>query len=120
MTTKVILSGAVLSLVASAAAASQPAAGGFQGPDNLPLVTVIEAKKLGDDTAVKMQGLIVKSLGNERYEFKDETGTITVEIDKEDWHGVEATPETRIEVRGEVDKELNRIEVDVDTVRLAP
>lgn len=116
----VISTGAVLSLAAFAAAANQQTAGGFQGPDNLQLVTVADAQKLGDDTMVKMQGFIVRSLGDEKYEFKDETGTITVEIDNEDWRGVEATPETRIEVRGEIDKEWNRVEVDVDSVQVAP
>ena len=115
-----ILTGTALALGAFAAVADEPASGGFRGPDNLQLVTAAEASKLGDDTAVKLQGYIVRELGDEKYEFKDDKGTLVVEIDGEDWRGVEATPETRVELRGEIDKEWNRTEVDVDSVRLAP
>lgn len=94
--------------------------GGFTGPDNLRTVTTAEAATLADDAAVRLQGHLVRSLGDERYEFRDEAGTIVVEIDGEDWRGVEATPETRVELRGEVDKEWNRTEVDVDGVALVP
>lgn len=94
--------------------------GGFTGPDDLRAVTTAEAATLADDTAVKLQGHVVRALGDERYEFRDEAGTMVVEIDGEDWRGVEATPETRVELRGEVDKEWNRAEIDVDGVALAP
>ncbi len=113
------LTGAALAIGALAAAAEEPASGGFRGPDNLQLVTATEVSQLRDDTAVKLQGYIVRALGDEKYEFKDDTGTLVVEIDNEDWNGVEATPETRIELRGEIDKEWNKTEVDVDSVRLA-
>lgn len=116
---KQILAGMALTLIASGAVAAEPA-GGFRGPDSLRLVTVAEAGQLGDDTAVKLQGHIVRALGDGRYEFKDQTGTITVEIEREDWNGVEATPETLIEIQGEIDKDWYRsgVEVDVDSVRL--
>ncbi|MCK6369794.1 MAG: NirD/YgiW/YdeI family stress tolerance protein [Gammaproteobacteria bacterium] len=114
------LTGAALALAAFAAAAEEPASGGFKGPDNLQLVTAAEARNLADDTVVKLQGYIVRELGDEKYEFRDDTGTLVVEIDSEDWRGVEATPEIRVELRGEIDKERNKTEVDVDSVRLAP
>lgn len=116
---KKLLLGTGLVLAASAAMAADPA-GGFKGPDNLQLTTVTNAASLPDDTPVKLQGYIVKSLGDERYEFRDQTGTLVVEIDNEDWRGVEATPETRIELRGEIDKEWNKVEVDADSVQLLP
>ncbi|CAG0939712.1 Protein YgiW [Gammaproteobacteria bacterium] len=116
---KQILAGAALTLIASGAIAAEPA-GGFRGPDSLRLVTVAEAGQLGDDTAVKLQGHIVKALGDEKYEFRDETGTITVEIEREKWNGVEATPDTLVEIQGEIDKDWYRsgVEVEVDGVRL--
>lgn len=114
------LTGAALALAALAAAAEEPVSGGFKGPDSLHLVTAAEATRLGDDTAVKLQGYIGRELGDERYEFKDDTGTLVVEIDKEDWNGVDVTPETRVELRGQIDKERNRTEADVDSIRQAP
>lgn len=93
------------------------ARGGFSGPG--PAVsTVAEAAKLGDDTPVVLVGNIEKSLGDEKYLFKDASGSITVEIDNDDWRGVNVTPENVIEIRGEVDKELFDIKIDVDTVTL--
>lgn len=116
---KKLLFGTSLALIASAAMAADQA-GGFVGPDTLALTTASAAAGLADDTPVKLQGHIVKSLGDDRYEFRDATGTLIVEIDHEDWRGVEATPETRIELRGEIDKEWNKVEVDVDSVQLVP
>ena len=114
---KKILTGATLALLAFAATADDQR-GGFKGPDSLQLVTAAEASQLGDDTAVKLQGHIVRAQGDETYEFKDDTGTLIVEIDNEDWNGVEATSESTVELRGEIDKEWNKTEVDVDSVRL--
>ena len=95
------------------ALAQQPR-GGFQGP-GLPVMTVAEALKVSD----KLAGKIEKSLGNEKYLFKDATGTITIEIDDDDWRGVTATPDSELIIEGEVDKDMFRdTEIDVDVVTL--
>ena len=120
---KKLLAATSLALVlglAGNAMAQQPASvrGGFQGP-GLTVITVSEALKLNDDAPVKLSGKIEKSLGNEKYLFKDATGSITIEIDDEDWNGVNATPETEIIITGEIDKDMLRdAEVDVDMVTL--
>ena len=92
--------------------------GGFTGPDNLRQVTVAEALELPDDTDVKVQGYIVRSLGDEKYEFRDDSATINVEIDDDDWHGVEATPDVLVEIVGEIDAERDGPELEADSVRL--
>ena len=120
---KKLLAATSLALVlglAGNAMAQQPASvrGGFQGP-GLTVMTVSEALKLNDDAPVKLSGKIEKSLGNEKYLFKDATGSITIEIDNEDWNGVNATPDTEIIITGEIDKDMLRdAEVDVDMVTL--
>lgn len=91
--------------------------GGFSGP-GLAVSTVAEANKMSDDQAVVLVGQIQQSLGDEKYLFKDASGTIVVEIDNEDWRGVNVTPEDTIEISGEVDKDLFDIKVDVDSVKL--
>lgn len=75
--------------------------------------------QLKDDTPVTLKGRIIERLGDERYTFKDATGTIVVDIDDEDWKGLEVTPEMDIIIEGEVDKKRSRIEVDADSIRLA-
>jgi len=96
---------------------STGAVAAFQGPE-LDAVTVAEALQMKDDTAVVLNGQIEKSLGDEKYLFKDATGSITVEIDDEDWHGLDVTPESVVTIKGEVDKEMLSTEIDVDMVEL--
>lgn len=107
-----------LSLGGMAFAADKSLGGGFKGPG--PAVkTVQEVMQLKDDTPVTLKGRIIERLGDERYTFKDATGTIVVDIDDEDWKGLEVTPEMDIIIEGEVDKKRSRIEVDADSIRLA-
>ena len=92
-----------------------PAQGGFSGPSIVP-VSVKQALDSWDDTAVIMVGKIDKGLGDEKYSFSDETGTIVVEIDDEDWRGLVVSPNDIIEIHGEVDKDFMRTEIDVNRV----
>lgn len=104
--------------VSANALAQQQTGGGFQGPGQ-NIVTISEVLNMKDDAPVKLSGKIEKSLGNEKYLFKDATGTIIIEIDDDDWNGVNATPEDEIIIVGEVDKDMFRdAEIDVDTVTL--
>ena len=92
-------------------------AGGFQGPGLAPS-SVAEALKLNDDPPVVLVGQIEKSLGDEKYLFKDASGSVTVEIDNEDWRGVTVTPKDTIVIQGEIDKDFFKTEIDVDSVAL--
>ena len=92
-------------------------AGGFQGPGLAPS-SVAEALQLNDDTPVVLVGQIEKSLGAEKYLFKDASGSVTVEIDNEDWRGVTVTPKDTIVIQGEIDKDFFKTEIDVDSVAL--
>jgi uncharacterized protein (TIGR00156 family) len=93
--------------------------GGFsenvvQGKSN----TVNDVKKMRDDAFVTLDGNIEKSLGDEKYLFRDNTGaTIVVEIDNDIWQGLVVRKEDKIEIFGEVDRKLNQVEVDVKSVK---
>lgn len=97
--------------------AETAATGGFQGP-TINAMTVKEVKKLRDDTPVVLVGKIERSLGAEKYLFTDATGSITVEIDNEDWFGITVTPEDTVVIYGEVDKGFRKLEIDVDRIAL--
>ena len=99
----------------SLAAAQAPATGGFTGP-TIAAITVEQAKQLSDDTPVVLTGKIEKSLGDEKYQFSDQTGSITLDIDNEDWNGVMVNEKDTVEVRGEIDKDMFSLEVDVDQI----
>lgn len=103
--------------VSSAAFAKNNLGGGFNGPTAPNLkVTVAEAQKLSDDTPVILTGKIEQSLGNEKYQFRDSTGIITLEIDNDDWNGVNVKPEDTVEIQGEIDKGFTKLEVEVNSV----
>ena len=90
-------------------------AGGYTGP-SAAAMTVAEAKKLSDDTPVVLVGKIEKRLGGEKYLFTDNTGSVTVEIDNDDWRGLNVSDKDTVEIRGEVDKEFMNLEISVDSV----
>ena len=94
----------------------------FNGPKGATdmVVTVEEAKALNDEAYVTIQGNIIQKIGNEKYLFQDKTGTVEVEIDDEDWHGVDVTEEDTVILQGEVDKGWTSFEIEVDTVTKAP
>ena len=95
--------------------------GGFSGPSAgiNTVKSVLDAGMFSDDTPVSLTGYLVASLGGEIYTFKDNTGTMHVEIDHDKWFGLQATPTTKITIYGEIDKEFNYTKVDVDRVSLA-
>ncbi|NRD75237.1 YgiW/YdeI family stress tolerance OB fold protein [Shewanella sp. VB17] len=93
--------------------------GGFVGPSAVTVNTVKVALEVKDDAPVILTGHIVAALGDEEYTFKDDTGEIVIEIDSRDWNGVEATPDTKLTLQGEVDKEWTQTSIDVNSIKLA-
>lgn len=99
-------------------AGGQAPAGGFSGP-GLSLSTVAQALSMRDDTPVVLQGSIEQSLGDEKYLFKDATGSVIADIDNKHWQGQAVTPQNTVEIAGTVDKEVfDKTEIDVSSVRL--
>jgi uncharacterized protein (TIGR00156 family) len=60
--------------------------------------TVEEAKALPDDTRVVLRGHILNRIRSNHYTFQDETGSITVEIDNDEWRGLTISPADRVEM----------------------
>lgn len=91
--------------------------GGFVGPGaGGSATTVQQALSMRDDTPVVLTGKIVSSLGDEKYLFRDATGEIIIEIDDDDWRGITVTPDTTLEIVGEVDKEfMDKTKIDVNS-----
>jgi uncharacterized protein (TIGR00156 family) len=108
----------LLLCLAAAAAHAQTTSGGFSGPDGRQIVTVAEVDGLADETEIRLVGFIVRKTGDEKYEFKDDSGALIVEIDDDEWRGIEVSPSNKVELTGEVDRERTRTEVEVDSVKL--
>jgi uncharacterized protein (TIGR00156 family) len=82
-------------------------------------MTVAQALASRDDTNVVLRGTIVRSIGDERYTFKDTTGEVTIDVDNELWAGQLVSPQDTVEIHGEVDKEfMGGIEIDVSRITL--
>lgn len=65
-----------------------------------------------DEMDVTMRGRITKMLGQDKFIFEDETGTIVVELDDDkDWSHIQK--DQLIDIHGEVDRDANSIKVDV-------
>jgi uncharacterized protein (TIGR00156 family) len=105
--------GILLSLVGLTANAQQ---GGYKGPGAVA-ITVAEAKELRDDSPVILRGKIERFLGNEKYAFSDDSGTITIEIDNKIWSGLSVDQNDTVEITGELDRDFKGIEVEVRTIK---
>ncbi|HGS4431794.1 TPA: NirD/YgiW/YdeI family stress tolerance protein [Vibrio cholerae] len=93
----------------------------FTGPsEGINTVSgVLNAGIMSDDTPVTLTGFITSSLGGDLYRFADSTGDIIVEIESDKWFGVNATPETKVTIWGEIEKEFRSTRIDVSMIRLA-
>lgn len=113
---------AVLLLLGSSTAAVAQ----YTGPreEKVPTVAQTVAEVLGNpanDRKVELTGVLVRQTGRESYLFRDATGEIQVEIDREDFPvGQPVGADTRVQLHGEVDKNwLRKPEVDVERLQLA-
>lgn len=94
----------------------------YSGPGNVSLTTVRKLLDTGrDDQRARLQGRIISYEGGDRYRFEDETGRITVEIDDEDFPtGQTVSAQQRVELIGEFDKGLRKVEFEVERIALFP
>lgn len=83
------------------------------------VISVKEALKLNDDTKVVLEGKIKSHIKSDKYEFVDKNGDIiVVEIDNKKWGNVTANEDTPLRIRGEVDKDFAKTEIDVDSIEV--
>ncbi len=103
---------ALVILLAAPALAQTPA---HTGPGTETRnVSVTDLNVLEDDTMVRLTGNIEAKTGDEKYRFRDATGTVTLEIDDDLWKNMTVGPNERVEIQGEVDKGLiSDLEIDV-------
>lgn len=89
--------------------------GGFV-EETVTIVSVADAKNMKDDAYVVLLGTIQQNLGDENYLFKDDSGTVVIEIDDDDWNGVTVGPQDIVMIKGQVDKGWTNVEIDVDEI----
>jgi len=96
------------------------AGGGYTGLGAaVSVTTAAEALKAADDTPAVLTGYITQRLRKDRYEFKDDSGTIQVEIDNDEWPPQPIAETTQVRLYGEVEqKKWGGREIDVDRVEI--
>lgn len=80
--------------------------------------TIEQAKNMPDNSFIIIEGTITSDLGNETYVLTDSTGSINIEIDDEEWNGISPNTEEIIMIQGEVDKDGNLTEIDVEEIMM--
>ncbi len=107
--------------------------GGFSGPNatqhqtqtapqggfidnNVRISTTEQVKNMWDDSWVVLEGNIESRIRGDHFILRDNTGVIEVEIDHKYWNGQIITPQDKVRLEGEVDKEWSSVTVDVKKV----
>ena len=100
---------------------SNAAPAGYSGPSTVPLMTAKDVLAKGqDDPYVKLKGKLVNHKGGEEYEFADQSGKMTVEIDAKRFpDNAKIDQNTLVELTGEFDKEtLGESTLDVKQIKV--
>ena len=106
-------------IIIASLTASIAMAGGFTSKHQSETISVKEALKLNDDAKVVLEGKIKSHIKSDKYEFVDKNGDIiVVEIDNKKWGNVTANEDTLLRIRGEVDKDFTKTEIDVGSVEV--
>ncbi len=109
-----------LSIIALCTLISGTAFAAYTGPTS-PAFTkgdVRTALNSSDDTKLTLEGYIINHLKKDKYTFRDNTGTIVIEIDDEDFRGIEVNDKTLVRLHGEVDKDFSHVDFDVDRIEI--
>ena len=81
------------------------------------MLTVAEAKKLPDETAVTLSGVIVRKTQKDHFELKDSSGKIGMEVDSDLWRPMGLKAGDKVKVIGEVDTNTGQA-TDIDVVQI--
>lgn len=95
---------------------------GHAGPGTVPLMTVRQVLDTGrDDQHARLEGRIVSHDGGKNYTFADDSGRMPVEISAKHFpQGQPINADQRVEIVGEIDKDMRSMEFEVDHVRVLP
>lgn len=85
-----------------------------------PVSKVSDVQNMADDTTVYVEGFIIQNLGNEKYTFQDDSGTLTVEIDDDLMKNTKVSPTTMVWIAAEVDKNGDIVELDAEEIQMMP
>ena len=88
---------------------STAAYAGFRGPsDSREVINTVQAAvQAGDMTTCVLEGNIVKHTEKNRYEFRDQSGTMIIDIPPHVFGQLDVTPQDTVRITGEIGKKKN-------------
>lgn len=81
------------------------------------VVTVNQIAQLADETGVTLTGQITKHLRSDHYEFKDQSGTIGIEVDDDIWRKGGLKVGDHVRLLGEVDTHRYK-PTDIEVIKI--
>ena len=102
---------AITAVCISTQAAAQT--GGFVDPNRSNEGTVAQLKRLPDNASLVVKGNIIRQVRGDVYEFRDNTGSVEIEIDNKYWNGQNVTSKETVRLLIEVDKDVMDTDYDV-------
>ena len=101
----------------AAVACAGPVSAQFMGPEvSGASATVAEATRSRPGTYLTMTGNIVSHLREDYFLFRDQTGEMRVEIDNRVFRNQPVTPQDRVRIHGEIDRNSRGIYMWVKTL----
>lgn len=95
----------------------------YTGPSAQPPLQSIAdiMQKSKDDQAVILYGYLTQQISAEKYIFSDGQQSIQVEIDEDDFRGLQIDEKTHIKIIGKIEKDfLQSPEIEVELIQIAP
>lgn len=83
-----------------------------------PIANISDQKNWKDDQIITVQGKITQTMHDDKYQFTDATGSITIEIDDEHHALINQNRDAKLKITGEVDLSNQSIEIDVDHIEV--
>ena len=90
---------------------------GYRGTDDARIMTVEHAKTMHDGATISLRGNVIKHEGDDRYLFRDKTGTIAAIIPAAVFDGQDIKPDKLVSINGSLDSKMTPPLVRVDKLR---
>ncbi|WP_455426495.1 YdeI family stress tolerance OB fold protein [Dryocola sp. LX212] len=87
---------------------------GYRGMEDAQGMTVVQAKAMHDGASVSLTGNLIKKTGEDRYQFRDKSGTLDVSIPLAVFDGRSIQPDQLVAINGTLDKKQKPAVMKVD------
>lgn len=90
---------------------------GYRGTENARIMTVEDAKSMHDGATISLRGNLIEDRGNDKFVFRDKSGTIHTIIPQSVFDGRKIEPDNMIRINGSLDKKMDPPVVRVDMLQ---